>query len=63
MDLSGAGRGLRRADRPLAFYPQRVDRCMLGDDVVEPNGGDFYGGWITPDMQGPFKGAPGTASW
>ena len=47
----------------VAFYPQRVDRCMLGDDVVEPNGGDFYGGWITPEIQGPFKGAPGTASW
>ena len=47
----------------VAFYPQRVDRCVLGDDVVEPNAGDFYGGWITPDVEGPFKGAPGTASW
>ena len=47
----------------LAFYPQRVDRCVLGDDMVEPNGGDFYGGWITPDVEGPFKGASGTASW
>jgi uncharacterized protein (DUF427 family) len=47
----------------VAFYPQRVNRCRLGDETVEPNGGDFYGGWITSDIAGPFKGAPGTASW
>ena len=47
----------------VAFYPQRVDRCVLGEHVVEPNGGDFYGGWITPDVEGPFKGVPGSASW
>jgi uncharacterized protein (DUF427 family) len=47
----------------LAFYPQRVEACYLGDERVAANGGDFYGGWITADVCGPFKGAPGTTHW
>ncbi len=47
----------------FAFYPQRVDSCLLGDERVEPNEGDFYGGWITSDIQGPFKGGPGSRGW
>jgi uncharacterized protein (DUF427 family) len=47
----------------LAFYAQRVDLCTVGGDVVSPNDGDFYGGWITPRVVGPFKGAPGTRGW
>ncbi len=47
----------------VAFYPQRVDECRLGDEIVEPNQGDFYGGWITVDVQGPFKGGPGSRGW
>ena len=47
----------------VAFYPSRVDRCLLGDEVVEAQEGDFYGGWITSDIAGPFKGAAGTAGW
>jgi len=47
----------------VAFYPQRVDACWLGDERVEPNQGDFYGGWITSDVTGPFNGAPGTRGW
>jgi uncharacterized protein (DUF427 family) len=47
----------------LAFYPQRVEACYLGDERVAPNDGDFYGGWITSDVRGPFKGAPGTRHW
>ena len=46
-----------------AFYPQRVDECWLGDERVEPNQGDFYGGWITSDIAGPFKGGPGSRGW
>jgi uncharacterized protein (DUF427 family) len=46
-----------------AFYPQSVDECWVDDERVEPNGGDFYGGWITSNVTGPFKGAPGTAMW
>lgn len=47
----------------LAFYPQRVDRCLVDGEVVEPNEGTFYGGWITSRVVGPFKGAPGTLGW
>jgi len=47
----------------LAFYAQKADRCTVGDDVVLPNDGDFYGGWITSRVVGPFKGAPGTRGW
>jgi uncharacterized protein (DUF427 family) len=47
----------------LAFYPQRVDRCSVDGETVEPNAGSFYGGWITSNIVGPFKGGPGTAGW
>jgi uncharacterized protein (DUF427 family) len=47
----------------LAFYAQRVDECWVGDERVEPNPGSFYGGWITANIVGPFKGAAGTQSW
>jgi uncharacterized protein (DUF427 family) len=35
----------------------------VGDEVVIPQEGDFYGGWITRNIEGPFKGAPGTLGW
>ncbi|GAB7045766.1 DUF427 domain-containing protein [Catenuloplanes indicus] len=47
----------------LAFYPSRVDECRVDDDIVQAQEGDFYGGWITPDVTGPFKGGPGTRGW
>lgn len=47
----------------LAFYPSRVDECYVGDDRVRAQSGDFYGGWITPGILGPFKGEPGTEFW
>jgi uncharacterized protein (DUF427 family) len=47
----------------LAFYPQKVDACFVGDELVEANDGAFYGGWITSRVVGPFKGGPGTALW
>jgi len=47
----------------LAFYPGRVDACFVGDMRVRPQAGDFYGGWITPDVVGPFKGEPGSEGW
>jgi len=46
-----------------AFYPNQMDECTVGGQVVEPQPGDFYGGWVTPDVVGPFKGEPGTMSW
>jgi uncharacterized protein (DUF427 family) len=47
----------------LAFYPSRVDACYVDDQQVTPQPGDFYGGWITSDIIGPFKGTPGSESW
>ena len=46
----------------VAFYPALVE-CWIGDDRVEPQPGGFYGGWVTPRVAGPFKGAPGTWGW
>ena len=47
----------------VSFYPGRMDSCLLGTETVTPQPGDFYGGWITPDVVGPFKGAAGTSGW
>jgi uncharacterized protein (DUF427 family) len=47
----------------LAFYPSRVDECRVDGEVVQSQPGDFYGGWITADVVGPFKGDPGTMGW
>lgn len=47
----------------LAFYANRVDECWVDEEQVQPQPGDFYGGWITSHVVGPFKGAPGTAGW
>lgn len=47
----------------LAFYPSRVDACFVNDERVQAQAGDFYGGWITSEIVGPFKGGPGTWGW
>jgi uncharacterized protein (DUF427 family) len=47
----------------LAFYPGRVDAAFLDDEKVRPQPGEFYGGWITNDIVGPFKGEPGSGHW
>lgn len=47
----------------LAFYPSKMDACYVGDERVEAQEGDFYGGWITRNIVGPFKGGPGTWGW
>jgi uncharacterized protein (DUF427 family) len=47
----------------LAFYASRVDECWIGDERVRPQEGDFYGGWITSRIIGPFKGGTGTRGW
>lgn len=79
LDLSAAGVAVEVADvawsypRPtgayaalkdhLAFYASRVDLCTVDGEAVQPQPGDFYGGWITSHVTGPFKGAPGTLGW
>jgi uncharacterized protein (DUF427 family) len=47
----------------VCFYPGRVDAAWLGDERVTAQEGDFYGGWITQDLVGPFKGRVGTLGW
>lgn len=47
----------------LAFYPGRVDACTVDGERVMPQAGGFYGGWITSDVVGPFKGVRGTIGW
>jgi len=47
----------------VAFFAGRVDACYVGDEQVRPQPGGFYGGWITTELVGPFKGEPGTEGW
>ena len=47
----------------LAFYPSKMEACYVDDEQVQAQEGDFYGGWITNDIVGPFKGGPGTRGW
>lgn len=47
----------------VAFYPAPMDGCYVDGERVVSQPGDFYGGWITSDIEGPFKGAPGTHGW
>ena len=51
----------------LAFYASRLAQhgfeCWVDDERVLPQAGDFYGGWITSNIRGPFKGEPGTGHW
>lgn len=46
-----------------AFYPHLMDACYVNGEQVQPQPGDFYGGWITSDIVGPFKGSLGTWGW
>ena len=52
-----------RSPAHVAFYPGRMDAAWLGDERIAAQEGDFYGGWITADLTGPFKGAAGTLGW
>ena len=46
----------------VAFYPQNLD-CRVDGDIARPQPGGFYGGWITAELVGPFKGEPGSHGW
>jgi uncharacterized protein (DUF427 family) len=74
--ISGSKTALRAAwayDRPtarfaalagyVAFYAGLMDEAWVGDLRVIPQPGDFYGGWVTPNLDGQIKGAPGTRHW
>lgn len=47
----------------IAFYPGRLDEAFVDGERVTPQPGTFYGGWITSDVVGPFKGEPGSFGW
>ncbi|MEA1072960.1 DUF427 domain-containing protein [Sphingomonas sp. LY160] len=47
----------------VAFYAGPFDRCTVDGMPVTPQPGNFYGGWITPDLAGPFKGIAGRMGW
>jgi uncharacterized protein (DUF427 family) len=47
----------------VAVMPGEMDECTVGGEVVVPQAGGFYGGWITSRIVGPFKGGPGTMGW
>jgi uncharacterized protein (DUF427 family) len=47
----------------LAFYAGQMDACTVDGERAVPQPGDFYGGWITRAVVGPFKGTPGTGHW
>lgn len=47
----------------FAVYAEPMDACFVGGERVEPQPGNFYGGWVTSWISGPIKGAPGTTHW
>ncbi|HSN70649.1 MAG TPA: DUF427 domain-containing protein [Steroidobacteraceae bacterium] len=47
----------------LAFMPAAMDACWVDGERARPQAGGFYGGWITSDLAGPIKGAPGSEGW
>lgn len=55
--------GYRTIKDHVAFYAGRVDEAWVGTERAKPQPGGFYGGWVTSDVVGPFKGEPGTEGW
>ncbi len=47
----------------VALYAGRTDGCYVGGERVVPQPGGFYGGWITSEVTGPFKGGTGSRGW
>lgn len=65
-----AGWGYKRPSKPypelkdtVAVYAHKMDACYVNDELVQAQEGDFYGGWITKAIVGPFKGGIGTFGW
>lgn len=47
----------------ISFYASKADQCIVNGELVQKQDGEFYGGWITDNLTGPFKGANGTSFW
>ena len=56
-------RGFEALRTRVALYPGRMASCEVDGEQVTPQDGNFYGGWITRKIVGPFKGGPDTAGW
>ena len=56
-------RGFESIHNGVAFYAGLMDACFVDGERVMPQPGNFYGGWITHDIVGPFKGEPGSQGW
>lgn len=56
-------RGFESIRGYIAFYPHLMDACYVDGEQVRAQEGGFYGGWVTNDIVGPFKGGPGTRGW
>lgn len=56
-------RGFEMLAGRVAVYAGQMDACTVGDEVVAPQPGGFYGGWVTSTVVGPFKGGPGSLGW
>lgn len=54
--------GYETLKNALAFFPGKID-CFVNDEHVQPQPGKYYGGWVTSNITGPFKGEPGSKGW
>ncbi len=61
--LNDLGMGYDKIAGWIAFYAGRVDEAWVGDMRARPQPGGLYAGWVTPNIVGPIKGAPGTEGW
>lgn len=57
------GSAFRRLAGYVAFYASQMDSCQVGEEHVIAQPGEFYGGWVTGNLEGAIKGAPGTRHW
>lgn len=63
LEIRGPTEPFRAIKVPVALYPSRVGACFVNGELVQAQSVDFYGGWITSNIVGPFKGEPGTLHW
>ena len=59
----GPTTGFAKLRSYVAFYAAQMDEAWVGNARVIPQPGNFYGGWVTPNLEGQIKGAPGTQHW
>lgn len=61
--LTDLGTGYERIAGFFAFYAAKADACYVGDERVRPQGGGYYGGWVTSKLTGPIKGDADSGNW